>query len=60
MKRRNGAGLDDWLDKAMSCGIHELRNFARGIRKDYDAVYAGISQPWSNGQVEGQVNRLKT
>lgn len=45
MKTRNGAELDDWLEKALSCGIRELSNFARGVRKDYDAVYAGISQP---------------
>lgn len=59
MKTRNGLGLDDWLERAMESDIRELQNFARGIRKDYDAVFAGISEPWSNGQVEGQVNRLK-
>jgi transposase len=37
----------------------ELRSFATGIRRDEEAVRAAISSPWSNGQVEGQVNRLK-
>ena len=41
----------------------ELRNVARGLRYDceydFEAVYAGIALPWSNGQVEGQVHRLK-
>ncbi|WP_157071208.1 transposase [Alicyclobacillus acidiphilus] len=59
MKVKNGSGLDNWLERAMASGIRELRNFAQGIRKDYVAVLAGISEPWSNGQVEGQVNRLK-
>ena len=36
-----------------------LRSFAAGIRRDYDAVKAAASTAWSNGPVEGQVNRLK-
>lgn len=32
---------------------------AAGIRRDEDAVRAALSEPWSSGQVEGQVNRLK-
>ena len=30
-----------------------------GLLQDYDAVKAAVSLKWSNGQVEGQVNRLK-
>lgn len=37
----------------------ELRNFAKGIKKDYDAVDQAVTGNISNGQVEGQVNRLK-
>ena len=36
-----------------------LRSFAAGIQRDYDAVKAAASLGWSNGPVEGQVNRLK-
>jgi transposase len=53
------AGLDKWLGEAMACNVRELRAFAHGIKRDYDAVAAGITEPWSNGQVEGQVNGLK-
>ena len=35
------------------------RNFALGIQQDYAAVRAALETPWSNGQTEGQVNRLK-
>ena len=32
-----------------------------GIRnRDFDAVKNAIEMPWSNGQAEGQINRLKT
>jgi len=36
-----------------------LKNFARGLLQDHNAVKAAVSLEWSNGQVEGQVNRLK-
>ncbi len=36
-----------------------LGAFARGLRKDCDAVAASLAEPWSNGQTEGQINRLK-
>lgn len=51
--------LDPWLDQTEHCGIRKLENFAVGLRQDYDAVEAALSYEWSNGQVEGQVNRLK-
>ena len=37
----------------------EMRRFAAGIRQDYAAVAAALQYAWSNGQVEGQINRLK-
>jgi transposase len=37
-----------------------MRRFARKLRQDIDAVRNAILEPWSNGQVEGQINRLKT
>ncbi|GAC1552513.1 MAG: hypothetical protein NVS2B7_28510 [Herpetosiphon sp.] len=37
----------------------ELRQFAASLQRDYAAVRAGLSEVWSNGQLEGQVNRLK-
>jgi transposase len=48
--------LAPWLTKAESS---ELRSLATGLRRDFDAVLAAVLFPWSNGQVEGQVNRLK-
>lgn len=51
--------LDDWLLMMEACGVKKLQNFASGLRQDYEAVKAALSYDWSNGQVEGQVNRLK-
>jgi transposase len=60
MKARDGEGLGGWLREAAVCGIGEMQSFAEGIRRDMAAVIAGLTSPWSQGQVEGQVNRLKT
>jgi len=51
--------LDGWIESAKESNIPALKNFARGLLQDYDAVKAAVSLKWSNGQVEGQVNRLK-
>jgi transposase len=36
-----------------------LAGFARGLRKDQLAVAGALSLPWSNGQTEGHITRLK-
>nr|MBN1229866.1 ISL3 family transposase [Anaerolineae bacterium] len=51
--------LDPWLVDAQSSAISPLKAFAAGLLKDYAAVRAALELEWSNGQVEGQVNRLK-
>lgn len=58
-KQREVDKLDTWLDDAQSSAIAHLRSFANGLRQDYDAVRAALIHEWSNGQVEGHVNRLK-
>ena len=51
--------LTAWLAKAESSSCPEIRRFAEGIRRDEAAVQAAVSGRWSNGPVEGHVNRLK-
>ena len=51
--------LESWLCSADASGITELQGFSSGLRRDLDAVVCGISLSWSNGVVEGNVNRLK-
>ena len=57
--RGDVAGFDRWLDRAINCSVPEMRRFAVSLRMDLAAVRAAYSSPWSSGQVEGQVNRLK-
>jgi transposase len=46
--------LDD-VEKSTSF----IKRFAKGIQSDFQAVNNAVTTPYSNGQVEGQVNRLK-
>jgi transposase len=57
--RRAEQQLDDWLVQAKESGVKELAAYARGLEGDYAAVKAGLTLAWSNGQTEGQVNKLK-
>lgn len=56
---RDVGALAGWLERAHASTIREFRGFVRGVRRDYAAVAAALSVEWNNGQVEGQVNRLK-
>jgi transposase len=60
MRSGNADSLDAWLRDAVGSGIYGMRVFARGLRKDLAAVRNGLTTKWSSGQVEGQINRLKT
>jgi transposase len=51
--------FDVWLRDARQPGIYGMQRFARALRHDIEAVHAML-EPWSNGQTEGQINRLKT
>jgi hypothetical protein len=51
--------FSDWLAQAEQSGHRELIGFAAGLRQDEAAVRAALTTHWSNGPVEGQVNRLK-
>jgi transposase len=59
LKERQAEALDGWLQRAKASHVTELGSFVNGIHRDYAAVRAACSLPWSNGIVEGHVNRLK-
>ena len=52
--------LDPWLKRAADSAVQQLQRFAKRLSADYDAVRAALTLAWSNGPVEGQINRLKT
>lgn len=56
IRSRDIKGWPEWLEAARHSA---LRRFASGLVRDQHAVRAALTLPWSNGQVEGQVHRLK-
>ena len=59
VRRREPEHLDPWLQRAQDGTIVSLRRFAKRLSADYEAVRAAVTLSWSNGPVEGQINRLK-
>lgn len=58
MKAKSSEGLAKWCEEAEE--VPAYTSFVRGLRQDYAAVEQAFESKWSNGQTEGQVNRLKT
>jgi transposase len=59
VRQRQSDALDPWLQRATTSPLEALQRFAAGLQDDYAAVKAGVTLPWSNGPVEGHINRLK-
>jgi transposase len=59
LRTRTGEQLDAWLSTVQASKIRELQGFVAGVIRDKEAVKAGLMLPWSNGVVEGKVNKLK-
>ncbi|WP_283460923.1 transposase [Streptomyces sp. G-G2] len=59
MAKRQGRDLDAWLVRAEATGEKPLLSLARGLRRDFAAVAAGLTLEWNSGKVEGNVNRIK-
>lgn len=59
IKERRSGGLRGWIISAQRSEVPEFVSFANGLTDDLQAVRASLECEWSNGQVEGQVHRLK-
>ena len=59
VRERDAAAFEPWLEDIVHSGIKALKSFANGLKQDFDAVKNALSLPWSNGQTEGQITRLK-
>jgi transposase len=58
-QERHASALVDWCKEVLASSIAPLRNFVHELQADFAPVLAALSNDWSNGQTEGQVNRLK-
>jgi len=59
---RGCGNIRRWIDfvKRSKHKLVGLKTFTRGLLRDIEAVENGINMPWSNGMVEGHVNRIKS
>jgi transposase len=56
IRKRDPGALDRWIADA---AVSAIASFAKGVADDRSAVAAAIEEPWSNGQTEGQITKLK-
>lgn len=59
VRERQGERLATWITEATESGIDDVQRFAAGLLADEPAVRAGLTLEWSQGQVEGHVNRVQ-
>jgi transposase len=51
--------LGTWLTDARTSGVRAVETFAAGLEQDGAAIRSALTTPWSSGQAEGQITRLK-
>jgi len=60
MNKHRGDRLTEWIQRVQADPLPALHSLVTGLRRDIDAVIAGLTMPWNSGPVEGNVNRIKT
>jgi transposase len=59
VRTREGERLDAWIRTMRTCHIRELNSFVASLERDKAAVLAGLTLPYSSGQTEGHITKLK-
>ena len=59
VRKREGYRLHDWMSLVKESSFRHIKRFVVGLRRDEEEVFAGLTQVYSNGQVEVFVNKLK-
>lgn len=59
LKSKGESKLENWLTEVKRYNIRELNTFVRGIERDIEAVKNGIRSEFSNGIIEGVINKIK-
>ncbi len=59
MTQLQGEDLEQWIIDVERDTLAPVASFARNLRRDQNAVRAGLTLPHSSGRVEGTVNKIK-
>ena len=58
-EQQAGGRLEEWIGEAKASGVAEVKAFAMKLVQDMKAVVAAMILPYSQGQTEGRINKLK-
>jgi len=58
-RAQHASTLLPWLARSRTSAWREMQRLAAGMQRDEPAISMALRVPWSQGQTEGQVNRLK-
>ena len=59
LRARQPERLEAWVQQAATSSLVVFQRLAQSFQRDYAAITAGFTLPWSSGPVEGHINRLK-
>jgi transposase len=59
LTHHQGDKLPAWAARAEASDVPELRTFAASPAQGLGRRHRRLTQPWSSGTVEGQLNRIK-
>jgi transposase len=59
VRQRQPSQLEPWLARAATSVLTPFQRLVKGLRADVAAVQAAVTLPWSQGLIEGHINRLK-
>ena len=59
VRKRAGHRLQDWIKQVEASSFRDVKRFTAGLQRDKEEVLAGLTLVYSNGQVEGFINKLK-
>jgi len=59
VRERHAEQFDGWLEECLTSGIPDLRTFAECLKREYSAMKGALTFSYSNGPIEGQINKLK-
>jgi transposase len=59
VRARDVKKLEAWFEQVAASAVQDFKSFAKGFDRDKAALFKALELPWSNGPVEGRVNKLK-
>ena len=59
IREQEGAAFEPWLEATLTSEVPDFENFGAGLSKERAGVETALTLPYSNGQTEGQINKLK-